>query len=156
MEEESDPDVGSEVPEHGRNQLELVVVHPDDVTGLGHGSGLLGESTVHGDVGSPPGPMKLGRAHPVVIEGPEGAVAEAVIEVVFLSDAEGHGHLIDAVDLELTVVDIGHTGPSHPGPAPTREKRRERADEPARAGLPLPLLIELDGQPVGDDDQSSI
>src|SRR5690606_4350607 len=73
--EEADPDVESDAPEHGRNQLGRVVVHPDGVTGLGNGSGLLGKPTVHGDVGGPPGPMTLGRAHPVVIEGSEGAVA---------------------------------------------------------------------------------
>src|SRR5690606_36776023 len=68
VEEEADPNVGSEVPEHRRNQLEQVVVHTDDVTGLSHGIGLLGEASVHGEVGGPPGPMKLGRAHPVVVE----------------------------------------------------------------------------------------
>ncbi len=67
MVEEPDADVAALLADHLRDQLELVVVHPDRRPGSRLIDGGLRKRPVDRDVGVPPPAMKLGRGDDVVI-----------------------------------------------------------------------------------------
>ena len=84
VQEEADPQVGAQLAEHLRDQLHLVVLHPDRGVLRGHLGGLGGEPLVDGDVGVPPLPVEGRLGHHVVVERPQGAVGEALVELLHL------------------------------------------------------------------------
>ena len=53
VQEEADPQIGAQLAQHRRDELQLVVVHPDDGVGLGDLGGALGEVLVDLDVLAP-------------------------------------------------------------------------------------------------------
>src|SRR5690606_41130222 len=66
VEEEADPGPGQVLPHHRRDQLQLVVVDPDDVRLGGDLCDGDGEPLVHSDVRAPPVAVEPGRADCVV------------------------------------------------------------------------------------------
>jgi hypothetical protein len=76
--------------------LQLIIVYPDRVMGTGGASHDFGESVVDFEVGPPPVAMKLEWADGVVIERPNGAVAEPVVVIFDLFFAEHHGSVLDS------------------------------------------------------------
>ena len=81
VQEEADPQVGPQLAQHLRDQLELVVVHPDrGVLGRPLG-GVLGEAPVDRDVGVPPLAVELRLGDQVVVERPERAAHNATVWV---------------------------------------------------------------------------
>ena len=81
---EPDAQVGSQLAQHRRDQLELVVLHPDDGVLGGVLRGRVGEALVDRDVGLPPLAVEGRLGHQVVVERPEGGVGEALVELVVL------------------------------------------------------------------------
>ena len=79
VQEEADPDVRPQLPQHPGHQLQLVVVHPDGRAGGGDVRRALREPPVDLPVGVPPLPVELGVGHGVVVERPEGGVGEALV-----------------------------------------------------------------------------
>ena len=84
----------------GRHQLELIVVDPDGGTWSRLGGGRLGEAVVDAQVGIPPMTVEMRRDDHVVVEGPEGRVGEALVEVLDLFVGELHADEVHAVGFE--------------------------------------------------------
>ena len=90
VEVEADAQVRSQVAQHLRHQLELVVLDPDR-RALGRDlGGPVGEALVDGDVGVPPLAVELRLGHHVVVERPQRAVGEALVELGHLLGAHRH------------------------------------------------------------------
>src|SRR5690606_39969814 len=81
VEEEPDLVVPKAFAQHRRDELELVVVDPDHVALLHDRGGGVGEALIDFHVGAPPVPMELRSADGVVVERPDGGVAEPVVVV---------------------------------------------------------------------------
>ncbi len=157
MQVEADGEPWHLLAQHRRHELELVVLHPGDLV-LGEGAQRrLGIDPVHLDVRPPPVPVVLGRDQLVVVQRPQGAVAEALVELVDLLLGEGDRHLLDAVVGEWGDVEVGRTGPPDPGAVPLLEDRGEGPHQTARARPPLARLRVLgDGEAVGDDHDATL
>ena len=113
--EEADDEVGAGLPQQARNELQLVVVHPDRGSGGGDRCGSGSESTVHPDVGVPGFAVIARRRNNVVVERPEGVVGEALVVVLNVFFVEPHGHERDAVIIERRKGAISDAGPADPG-----------------------------------------
>ncbi len=157
MQVEADPQVGPQLAQHRRDQLELVVLHPDDRVLGGELRGRVGESLVDRDVGLPPLAVEGRLRDEVVVERPQGGVGEALVELVVL--LLGHGHRDQREAFVLEGVDLGArvAGPADPGTAVGPHHGLERRDEPTRGAAPADLVVlvhhAVDGQAVGDDHQ---
>ena len=97
VEVEADPQVGAQLAQHLRHQLELVVLHPDGGVLGGDLGGALGEALVDPDVGVPPLAVELRLGHEVVVERPQGAVGEALVELLDLLGGQVDRHQLEAV-----------------------------------------------------------
>jgi hypothetical protein len=84
MKEETDPGVGEPLPDQGRDELELVIVDPDLPTCPGGTCGGASEPLVDFLMGIPPVPVELEGSDGIVIEGPNGPIAEAVVVILDL------------------------------------------------------------------------
>ena len=155
--EPADAHVRAQLAHHGRHQLQLVVVHPHGAAGgddLGDG---LGEPAVDVAVGVPPGPVERRRDDDVVVDGPEGVVAEALVVPAHLALGERHRREVHVVLLERLRGVAGLAGPADPGALPAPHDRLHRRDEAARTAPPGRLAVGADDavhrQAVGGDDQ---
>ncbi len=98
VEEEPDPQIGAEPAEHGRDEVQLVVVDPHGRSVGGDLGGGLGEPLVDLGIPVPPGLVELGHEDRIVVEGPQRAVREPAVERVRLRLVEP-----DRVEDELPV-----------------------------------------------------
>ena len=155
--EEPDPDVGAQLAQHLRHQLQLVVLDPH----RGPGSRLVGgrrrEAPVDRAVGLPPVPVEQRWRDHVVVQRPERPVGHALVVLGDLGMAQRDRCELEPLGVDLTRGLAGGAGPPDPHPPMTAEDRLERGDQSARTGLPplCPVGQEdsVHGQPVGDDDQ---
>ena len=151
--EEADPDVAALLADHLRDQLELVVVHPDRRPGRRLVHGGLRERPVDRHVGVPPPAMELGRGDDVVIQRPQRRVAEPLVVVPDLLRGQAHAHQVQAVHLEGPGRGPRVAGPADPHAPRLAHDRFQRADQPARTGPPLCLAVRALGpvhrQPAG-------
>ncbi len=151
--EEADPDVAALLADHLRNQLQLVVVHPDrrPVLGLVHGG--LRERPVDGHVRVPPPAMELGRRDDVVVQRPQRRVAEALVVVPDLIGGQADAHQVQVVGPERPGCGPRVAGPADPHAARLAHDRFQRADQPAGTRPPLCLAVRalgpVDRQPAG-------
>ena len=137
VEVEADPQVGAELAQHLRHQLELVVLHPDGGALGGDLGGRLGEALVDRDVGVPPLAVELRLGDEVVVERPQGAVGEALVELLDLLGAQVDRHEVQAVLLErLDHVVVGRARPADPGAVVGPHHRLERRDQAAGGAAP--------------------
>ena len=81
--------------------------------------------------------MELQRADRVVVQRPDGAVAEPVVVILDLVVAQRHRMVGDALDIEGLFGPAGAAVPSHPDPSPLSEHRGQGGDQAARAGRPF-------------------
>ena len=125
VQEEADPQVGAQLAQHRRHQLELVVVHPDGGVLGGDLGGLLGEAPVDRDVGVPPLAVERRLGDDVVVERPQGGVGEALVELLDLLAGQRDRDQGQAVVLERLEV------ARRCRPASRSRRRRWRAS-PAR------------------------
>ena len=132
---------------------ELVVVHPDRRAGRRRGRRGLGERPVDGHVGLPPSAVELRRGDDVVVQRPQGRVAEPLVVIPHLLRGQPHAHQVQAVRLERPRSAARVTGPADPHPVGLPHDRLQRGDQPARAGPPLRLAVRALGpvhrQPAG-------
>ena len=82
MQVEADGDVVPQVAQQSRYQLQLVILNPRHVTGVEGTSRFLSEPAVHLAIRSPPVPVILRNANRVVVQRPQGAVAETEVVAV--------------------------------------------------------------------------
>src|SRR5699024_8095094 len=80
VQEEADPQVGAQLPEDARHELQLVVLHPYGGTLGGDLRDLLREEQVDVAVPGPPLTVVDGRDDEVVVQGPQGGVGETLVE----------------------------------------------------------------------------
>ncbi len=157
VQEEADPQVRAQLAEHLRHQLHLVVLHPDGGVLRGHLGGLGGEPLVDGDVGVPPLTVEGRLGHHVVVERPQGAVGEALVELLHLLRAHRHRHQREALVDERLDLLVGVAGPADPGAVVLAHHRLEGGDQAAGglapAGGAVGLGHPVDGQPVGHDHE---
>ena len=138
VEVEADPQVGPELAEHLRHQLELVVLHPDGGALGGDLGGALGEALVDPDVGVPPLAVEPRLGHQVVVERPQGAVGEAFVELLDLVLAQVHRHELEAVlDERLELGVVGRPRPADPGAVVGPHHRLEGRDQAAGGAAPV-------------------
>ena len=156
VEEEPDPQVGPGPPQHGRYQLELVVVHPHHGPVGGGGGRGVGEALVDPLVAVVPAAVELGRLHLVVVERPQGAVGHPVVEQLLVLGGQAHRHQAHAVDRGRRQWGVDQiTGPAHPHQAVgAGQGRGQGRHQPARAGGPSRLAVAVgldptERQPVG-------
>src|ERR1019366_2283277 len=82
--EPADANIGSHRPDHRRNELQLVVMHPDRGTRRGHLYDGLGEALVDPPVGVPPVAVEGRRDDHVMEDRPERVVAETLVVLLDL------------------------------------------------------------------------
>ena len=129
---EADPQVGAQLAQHRRDQLELVVLHPDDRALGGELRGRVGEPLVDRDVGVPPLAVELRLGDEVVVERPQGGVGEALVELRRSSCSDMRDRdQGEAVVLERLEVLAGVAGPADPGAVVGAHHRLERGDQAA-------------------------
>lgn len=158
VEEEADAKARAGLADDGGDELEVVVVDPDEVARLGFGDGGTGEAFVDVDVAIPPIAMELRGPNGVVVEGPEGPVGHAVVEVFDVLSGEADGSDADAVVFEGA--DGGFAaGPADPDAWCGLEDGSDGGDEAAGGGLPAGAGgggDAMDGEAIGDDDEGGI
>ena len=157
VQEEADVEVGPELAQHLRDELELVVVHPDRGALRRPVGGVGGEPPVHRDVGVPPLPVELRLRHHVVVERPEGGVGEPLVEALDLVGRQGDRVELHAVVLEGLQPALGAARPADPDAVVGPHHRLDRGDQATGRGPPLGLAVgpgdAVDRQPVGDDHE---
>ena len=157
VQEEPDPHVGPQPAEQLRDELQLVVVHPDGRARRGEIGGRLGEPRVDLLVGLPPVAVELRFDDGIVIQRPQGLVGEALVVVVDLVAGQRDR---DAGSSPSVVVGSRVTSgdPGQPIQAPCRRDRigRQRGDQAAGRlpglGAAVRQLLHVERQPVGNDD----
>ena len=156
--EEPDPDVRALGPDHARHQLELVVVHPHGRVGGGLRRGRLGEPAVDRDVGLPPRPVELRRRDYVVVQRPEGCVAEALVERPDLVRGQADRDQPHAAGVERLRGLAGRALPADPGSAGFAHHGLERGHQAAGTGPPLHFAAgagyAVYRQPAGHHDEA--
>ena len=141
VEVEADPEVGPELAQQLGHELELVVVHPDGRVLGGPRGGALGEPLVDAHVGVPPLAVELRLGDQVVVERPEGGVAEPLVEPRDLVLREGdrvEGH---PVVLEGLQPGLGAARPAHPDAAVGPHDRLDRGDQTAGGAAPAGAAV---------------
>ena len=133
VQEEADPQIGPQRAQHGRHEVQLVVVHPHGRALRGHRRGEVGEALVGLDVALPPLAAELGRAHGVVVERPQRAVREALVEALDLAGVEADRRQPHAAVVERLRGRPGDARPSRPT-IRARPARSAPARSPARPG----------------------
>ena len=154
---EADAQVRPQGPQHLRDQLQLVVVHPHGGALGGQRRGLLGEPLVDPDVGVPPLAVELRLGDEVVVERPQGAVGEALVELLDVLGRHRHRRQLEAVALEGLQVGVGAAGPADPHAVVGAHHRLDGGHEPTGGGPPaLGAVGQLDPvhrQAVGNDHE---
>ena len=157
VQEEADVEVGPELAQHLRDELELVVVHPDGGALRRPVGGVGGEPPVDRDVGVPPLPVELRLRHHVVVERPEGGVGEPLVEALDLLGRQGDRVELHAVVVERLQPALGAARPADPDAVVGPHDRLDRGDQAAGRRPPLRLAVgpgdAVDRQPVGDDHE---
>ena len=163
MKEEADAGVGQPLPEQIRQQQQLVVVHPDEVTRLvvlGHD---VGESLVHLHVRVPVADVERHLIEEVVEQRPEDPVGEPLVVAGDLIRGQRHRHQPHGGELllQLGLLRGGQLlrrpGPSDPQPARLLVRPEQPGGQSTGAPLDLdPILggFDRDRQAVGDDQDA--
>ena len=141
--EEPDADVAALGAYHPRHQLKLVIVHPDGRAGRRLGHSRLREVPVDRYVRIPPPTVKLRRGDDVVIQRPQGRVAEPFVVVEDLVRGQAHAHQVQAVRPERPGGGPGVSGPADPDALGLAHDRLERGDQPAGTGPPVRLAFRV-------------
>ena len=147
---------GRTAPEHLRNQLQMVVMHPDSRSrrrGVRHGTRV---AVVDRHVGVPPLPVERRGANRVVIQRPQRRVGEPDIKLLELGIVEGHGAQLDALMLRWHGRLRADARPPDPHTRPASQHRRQCRHQAARAQVPMHPTLAFDspdGQPVSYHDQ---
>jgi hypothetical protein len=151
--EEADAHVAAQLAQHPRDQLELVVVHPDGRPGVGLFGRGLREAAVDYDVRLPPAAVEPRRRDDVVVERPQRRVAEALVEMPDLGIGQAEPDELQAVRLERPGGRPGVAGPADPDAAGLAHHRLERGDQSTRTGPPggpaVGVLDPVHRQPAG-------
>jgi hypothetical protein len=167
VQEEADAETGRLLLEHRRKQEEVVVVDPDEVAGLGDLQYGVGEQTVDPFVGGPGVVTVIHEIGEVVEQGPEGVIAEALVEGlgVLGGEEDGKCRVLLAAAAGRLVMEFGAdraAGPADPdvvrwrGTAWGIQVAAEAGGQAAGAlgEVQLPIVL-ADGnrEAVGDDDE---
>jgi hypothetical protein len=102
-----DAQVGTQLPEHLRDQLELVVVDPHGRALCGLVRGRLREAPVHLLVRVPPLAVERRGLDDVVVERPEGVVGEALVELLQVVLGQHDRDQLGAVHVERLELEVG-------------------------------------------------
>ena len=129
VQEEADDEIGSLRAQHAGDELQLVVVDPDDRPLRGDVRQREREALVDGLIGVPL-VAAVGRlAEGVVIERPERVVGEALVVELDLLGGDRHRMKVDAFDGERLGGVVGVAGPPDPRAAALAQHRVQRPDE---------------------------
>ena len=150
-------EIGSQHPQHLRDELQLVVLHPH---GRALGGGFrrrLGEPSVDVDVTVPPLAVVDRLDDDVVIQRPQRRVGEALVVLGDVVGGQTDRAQPHVVLLDGLVAGIGNARPSDPRAAPAAQKWLQGGDETARAPFPRRGAVRqpfhVDRQPVGHHDE---
>jgi hypothetical protein len=153
VQEESDPQVWSQSPQHLGHQLQLVVLHPYRGAFAGALGSGRGESFVDFDVGLPPRSMKGRRGDHIVVERPQCPVGEALVVVDDVLTGQCDRMQGDVAVDEWLHFHVRHTGPADPSTAAGAQERIQGGDQSTRTGLPplraIGQLFQVHRQPIG-------
>ncbi len=150
VEVEADGDVIAQGPKHAGDELQLVILHPGNVACEEAFGSCTGIAIVYVPVRVPEAAVVGGRCQCIVVERPQGAVAEPVVEAGDLLLAQGEGPLLDPAVLERFGSEVGDTRPPHPRPFGVLQDGAEGAYEPARASRPF-VPGPGDRKPIGNN-----
>jgi hypothetical protein len=157
VQEEPDAQVGTQLAEQLRHELELVVLHPHGRVLGGPVRGALGEAAVHVDVAVPPLAVELRLRDEVVVQRPDRGVAETFVEALDLLGRQRDGVQRHPVVLEGLDVGVRAARPADPETLVGAHDRLERRHEPARGDPPAGGAVRVgdavDGQAVRHDDE---
>ena len=157
--EVADGQVGAGLAEHARDELQLVVLHPDRRALGGDLRGGDREASVDADVRVPPDAAIPGGRDHIVVQRPDRVVREALVVELDLFRAQRHRHERGAFELEGLELRVGHTGPADPRAVRAPHHRFEGGDQATGRAAPriwtLSVRDMVDGQPVRDDDEIS-
>ena len=167
--EEADGEVGSSLAQQLRNELQLIVVHPHGGIRRREGSDAFGEAPIDLAVGLPVVSMKGRRRDAVVVERPECAVAEALVEAVDLvlgeldlverARTDSVGHWLEREPVVVRGIRVGRVapGPADPDGVDPAQGRLQSAHEAAGRARPrrgaAVVCAGLHGQAIRDDDE---
>ena len=159
VEVEPDAQVGPRGAQHLRHQLELVVLHPHGGALGRHLGGPVGEALVDRDVGVPPLAVELRLGDHVVVERPQRAVGEALVELLDLLGAHRHRDEGEPVHPRTARTRRRRPTPGQPIQAPSlaRSTGSSAVTRPPGERAPrhraVRLLHPVHGQPVGHDHE---
>lgn len=145
---EADRGVGNDHPEHRGDELELIVLDPGDVAGLERLSRHFGISLIDVHVRAPGVSVEFRSHYCIVVERPQGSVAETQIEPFELFLAERHWALLDAFMGERLGSEVCDAWPPDPRSVDLSQDRGERSHQPAGTGIPR-LSVPGNRQPIG-------
>ena len=161
VQKKPDRQIGSEFAQHRGDQLQLIVLHPDD-RALGCGAcRRLGEPAVDVDVAVPPLPVVDRFDDDVVVQRPQRGVGETLVILFDVVGRQPHRVqpevlIVDGLVFDIHVV-VDDPGPPDPGAATAAQQWLQRSDQTTRAAFPVGGAVgqslHVDRQPVGDDDE---
>jgi hypothetical protein len=158
--EEADREVGAQLAQHLRHELQLVVLHPHGRAVCRGLRARVGEALVDLDVGVPPLAVVRGLGDDVVVQRPEGVVGEPLVVVLELAGTQVDRDDPDAVAEERVEWVVRDARPADPGALVGAHDRLEGGDEPAGRVLPggraVVVQLAVDGEPVGQDDEREL
>ncbi len=129
MVEVADRQIGAQLTQHLRHELELIVLHPHDRVLVGSVCRRLGEPAVDPHVRVPPHPAVAGLGDDVVVQRPDRVVREALVVELHVLRAESHRNEVRALEVEGLDIDVGLAGPADPRPVRLLHHGLERGDE---------------------------
>ncbi len=132
MVEEPDPQVRAQRTQRGRNELHLVVLHPDGGALGGLGGGRGGKAVVDSYIRVPPVALVVRSDDDVMVERPQGPVGEALVVVRDLLLRQLERDQVHPPVVEGVTRLVRDSGPPHPGSLVLTHHRRKGGDEASR------------------------
>ncbi len=156
MQEEADAQIWPQCPEHLRNQLQLVVVHPDSRSRCGGFGDSARIAVIDRHVRVPPLPVERRGPNSVVIQRPKRGVGEPEVELLELGIVERHRAQLDPLVFSRNRHLNTTARPTDPHTGPACQHRRQRRDQSTWTQVPMHLAVVFhppDRQPVSHHDQ---
>ena len=150
-------EIGAELAQHLRHELQLVVLHPHGPALGGDGCRGLREAAVDPQYASHHSRLYRGLGDHVVVQRPDRVVREALVVELDVLGTQRDRNELGALELERLHVEVGLAGPADPRAVGARMTGSSAVTRPPgerrHARSPSGSGDAIDGKPVRDDDE---